>query len=659
MHEPWQGDRGQWLTLCRQLVDAARRHAAADGASIDLPGAPSRHGTQSDGLEGFSRVFLTYAFGAAADDSPFDEGDAERWRAGIVAGLSGEPGERRWPEAHPKGHSIVDAGYLALALRVLGRDFLAPMQSPMRDRLVDWLESHARAECPSNNWVLFRCAIASALRQFAPERASSPEIAELVAESYRALDDWYDESTGWYSDGDARTADYYNAFELHFVPTLLAHLDDDAEARSRYGARLARFLPSLRAMVDARGLPVYFGRSLTYRFAIGAPFALGALVAVDDEQSAIARERLNGMVRAFLTRGACEVDGTLGRGWFGGQPELAQEYSGPASAYFAGRAFVSLLMPRRHPFWADELPEQHSTPRRVISLPHQPHWLIDPAEDGALVRLVNHGSTERVGTIMRRRFDDPMYSRLAYSSATAPAEAENESDRSVSIVVDGQPCSRGIIVPNAAGARWASSWSHPRMLSDRPVTVIPDQYRGDDLDDLVVHHLTALVDGWHVDVTAVVGRTSRVQQVIHGGWAVPDAGAPHFSQWWGRHRVRLRSAHLDAEFVALRARQSLIHVRRSTLAQPFGATADFGSLVQTIPARTAMQSRRPRPDAVLWMISASSLEVARPASTRWPRRPPRVRGRHLSAALGRGVTVGRGDEALRIVLDDAGLRAER
>ena len=648
MPPPVDFGRTQWVNLGRSLVDAALEHREQSGASIVLPGAPSKHGESFDGLEGFSRTFLTFASIAAGEPEAFTPQHAERFREGIAAGLGAGGTQRLWPTAVPKGHSIVDAGTIALALRLLPEAFVASLDADVVDALAQWLRAHAVAETPDNNWVVFRLSIASQLRRMGLTDAA---LDELVTHSRRRLDDWYDPATGWYSDGDSRTFDYYNAFEFHVVPPLIAHLDGDSAALVLYRERLDTFLVSLSELIDAHGLPVYVGRSLTYRFAIAAPFALAALIGTD---GAVARERAilaRSMVSTFLDRGAIDEHGLLLRGWYSAQPELAQEYSGPAAAYFAGRVFIALLLAQNHEFWGVDARTTPPQPRAPRTLPRHPHWLIDPAPDGSLVRLVNHGSTDRVNSIMRRRFDDPMYSRVGYSTATAPVEAAGHVDRGVKLVVDGVECSRGIIVPNHSGERWVSSWSHPRQLTDKPAAGAEGAWKGRDLEGLFVHYLTALVDGWQVDVCAVVGETSRVHQISLGGWAVADASAEARLTRVRRRRGELRSERLVAELVALHAPSARLALLRSTSPQPFGTTADFHTLI--VPTRSPWRRGPLRTDRTLWVVAAHRLESLDSSSTRTK---PSMRGR-LTPRLFSGITVGSGENALRVVLDDSGLRA--
>lgn len=68
------------------------------------------------------------------------------------------------------------------------------------------------------------------------------------------MDDWY-LGDGWYSDGDNRAFDHYNAWALHFYPVLHAHLVGDRELLDRYGTRLRAHLDDYVHLFDADGAP--------------------------------------------------------------------------------------------------------------------------------------------------------------------------------------------------------------------------------------------------------------------------------------------------------------------------------------------------------------------------------------------------------------------
>ena len=150
-----------------------------------------------------------------------------------------------------------------------------------------------------------------------------------------------------------------------------------------------------------------------------------------------------------------------------------------------------------------------------------------------------------------------------------------------------------------------------------------------------------------MDVCAVVGATSRVHELSLGGWAVADAASSVIR----RRRANLISPRLVTESVALHAPGGRMTRWRSTLPQPFGRDADFLALI--VPT-TAPWRRGPlRTDRTLWIVGAHRLDLAEAGASA---KPPRMRGRLAPRAFS-GITVGRGSEALRIVLDESGLRA--
>ncbi|CAM5515003.1 hypothetical protein SALBM311S_09682 [Streptomyces alboniger] len=67
--------------------------------------------------------------------------------------------------------------------------------------------------------------------------------------------------------------------------------------------------------------------------------------------------------------------GLLTLGWYQPLPPVTQRYSGPASPYWASKAFLGLLLPENHPVWtAPEEPAPVDTADVRLALP-SPRWL--------------------------------------------------------------------------------------------------------------------------------------------------------------------------------------------------------------------------------------------------------------------------------------------
>lgn len=538
--------RADWLALCDELVAGGLAHLSPDAATIALPGEPSRHAERSDGFEGFARVFLLYAFADAAAPSRTVGGHRAAFQRGFASGTA-EGEAEVWPEPD-HGNAIANVANLALGLRVLGRSFWDELPDDVQDRVAAWLLRCGLFPTTLNNWVLFRCPIASFLRSVG---RSTPELDAADAEARELVETWYDAASGWYSDGAESTYDYYNAFEFHYLLPVLALLDDDLDGQRRARERLDRFLASFDGLIDAAGRPVYVGRSLSYRFAIASPYVVSALLGSAVLPAASARRRASAIVRSFLDRGAVR-DGTLERGWYGPSLGLAQAYSGPSAAYFAGRVFAALLLPAEHPFWRAPGGWRRRIPTGLRAVGGATGLVIDPAPRRAFARLVNHGTNERVATVIRRKFDEPLYSRLSYSSVTAPAALDGAFDRSFVWTVDGEPCGRGRITATGSGADWASSTNLLRRRTDEPIATDPGAVRGEDLDAVAVL-VTVARAGWQLDLCVLPSPPVGLGEVTYGGWAIAD-GRPGEEAERSPHDIRVRalSPALESEVLALR-----------------------------------------------------------------------------------------------------------
>lgn len=246
----------------------------------------------------------------------------------------------------------------------------------------------AAAHPAPNNWYLFPYTVAGFLESVGRGDA---ETAAARERALGLLESWY-RGDGWYADGDGRAFDHYNGWALHLYPVLDAHLSGDADALAHHGGRLRAHLDGFSLMFGADGALLHYGRSLTYRFAASAAVSLGAVTGHTPLTPGASRRIVSGSLRHFLDRGALTPDGLLSLGWYGPHEASLQEYSGPASPYWASKAFVALLAPADHPLWTDtEEPAPVEEADRVLSLPG-PGLLLQSTRADGTVRLHNHGS---------------------------------------------------------------------------------------------------------------------------------------------------------------------------------------------------------------------------------------------------------------------------
>lgn len=526
--------RAHWEAAADGLLKAAWQWATPGSALLDLPGRPSVSGVRSDGLEGYARTFLAAAFRVAGAGGKDPHGWLDRYADGLAAGTRtpGRDDAESWPlilDHTVFGQPMVESASVAIGLR-LTRPWLWDRLAPaVQDRAEQWLRGALRHTPSPNNWYLFPYSVAGFLESVGRGDAETVRARERARD---LMESWY-RGQGWYADGDSRAFDHYNGWALHLYPVLDAHLSGDSELSAHYGARLREHLESLALLFGGDGAPIHFGRSLTYRFAAGAAVGLGALTGDTPLSPGASRRVISGSLRYFLERGATGTDGLLSLGWHGPHDATLQPYSGPASPYWASKAFVCLLAPADHPLWAaTEEPAPSEGPDRVLALP-APGLLVQSTRADGIVRLHNHGSDHvRPHEGESAAEDDPLYSRQAYSTVTGPTARANPADNHLAVVVAGTRSGRRAIHPLGAGGGdgwgWAASWHRPVFAGRAPmvpglrvesVTVVRGRY------ELRVHRVLGAPHGSRVEQTGwATGPESSVTSALHGlhGWESRD-----------------------------------------------------------------------------------------------------------------------------------------
>lgn len=543
---PYTGyTRSHWEATADGLLHAAWKWATPGHALLDLPGRASANGVRSDGLEGYARTFLAAAFRVAGDGGRDPRGWLDRYASGIENGTRapGRDDTESWPligDYHLAGQPMVESASIALGLRLTKTWLWDNLDPDVQDRAEQWLRGALRHVPSPNNWCLFPFTVAGFLE--AAGRGDD-ETRRAKDRALGLLETWYC-GEGWYSDGDGRAFDHYNGWALHLYPMLHAHLAGDETLAAIYGPRLREHLKSFSLLFGADGAPVHFGRSLTYRFAAGSAVAIGALSGHTPLTPGESRRLLSGSLRYFLDRGAVNPDGLLSPGWHGPHEATLQFYSGPASPYWASKAFAALLAPADHPLWTvtEELAPVESADH-VLALAG-PGLLIHSTRSDGIARLHNHGSDHiRPHEAEDAASGDPHYGRFAYSTHTGPTARGNPADNHFSVEIAGVRSVRRRIHPlgtgHGDGWGWAASWHRPVFPAGPPVvpglrvdsvTIVHGQY------ELRVHRVIGAPPGTVVAQTgwATEGPLQSQLLGLHGWTDAGELRAPQgtaFTRW--------------------------------------------------------------------------------------------------------------------------------
>jgi hypothetical protein len=335
----------------------------------------------------------------------------------------------------------------------------------------------AGTRVPANNWLWFRAITAAFLRSVgAPYHAADIDEAIARSEEWYAGDGWY--SDGRESSGQLRGFDYYTGWAMHFYPLWYCRISGPLapdDLRRRYRDRLRRYLADAQFLIGAHGAPLLHGRSLTYRYAMLAPFWAGQIFDATPISPGRTRRLASGVLRHFITSGCFDEHGLLPLGWYHRFPAIRQGYSGPGSPYWSSKGFAGLVLPADHPVWTDtEEPTATELGDVSLALP-VPGWLVSSTRDDGVVRVAGHGADHAATT--EPALDDEFYSRLGYSSHAAPlmtatCRATPVDSHAALLTLDGRPSHRrpshGVRVEDAvAVSRYRAHW---------PVGELPDRY---------------------------------------------------------------------------------------------------------------------------------------------------------------------------------------
>jgi hypothetical protein len=354
-------NRAFWIKQMRRVATpvlstlSQRKLRASMPVEMVHQGRPDRRLTSP--LEAFARTLAGIAPWLELDGLDEDEGKAQTEfrnlaRKALDAGV--DPQSPDYLQFGAAGQTLVDAGFLALAVLRSPHELNANLDSRVCRQLADALRATRTLRPPENNWLLFAAAIEAALYAL----GQSWDRAR-VDYALRKHMQWY-VGDGAYGDGPTFHWDYYNSFVIQ--PFLLAILDvlgnqDDAwrAMAPKVQARATRYALVLERMIAPDGSYPVIGRSITYRggaFQLLSDVALRHALPLD-----VAPEQVRCALSAVIHRTldpaeSFDKDGWLRIGLAGHQPSLGEVYISTGSLYLCAALFLPLGLPPQDRFWS-------------------------------------------------------------------------------------------------------------------------------------------------------------------------------------------------------------------------------------------------------------------------------------------------------------------
>jgi hypothetical protein len=362
---------------------------------------------------------------------------------------------------------IVESADIAVALWMSRERVFNKMTAAEQLQIITWLAQVDDKGTYTDNWILFT-AMAQAVRYHlgfpSPESDLDNRLLQ-IGEFYRG--------DGWYVDGPTDEFELYNAWMFGWHYFLWTWIDGDRrpDHRQQVLERGRSFIDGFLHFFGANGSYPAWGRSIVYRFAALAPFAVGHFLKIAPDDPGLLRRVSSGCIRYFYERGLFDREGHFVRqGYHGDFPPAGEAYISPGSPYWCCHGLFALTFDREDPVWtATETPLPVEREDFELVLP-APGFVLSGRKDTGQVLLLNSRSGQE-HDFPRHNYTSK-YGKLAYSTHlpfnVLPVRGSYAPDAMVSLTVDGKAFGHrthtrtGDVAP---GFMWCK---FDQVLSDEP-----------------------------------------------------------------------------------------------------------------------------------------------------------------------------------------------
>ena len=384
-----------------RLLEPLKPFFSEGGARVDLGVTSTHYENDSIPMEAFARPLWGLApfWAGGGRERSFED----LYRRGFAHGPDPDHGEY-WHTGRNYDQKFCEMAAVSYALLLCPDKVWEPLSERERDNLVEWLWEINRFECVASNWQWF-CI----LTNLALKALGRPYSRERLDYGIGRIEEYYD-AGGWYHDGNGGEKDYYNPFVMVSYGLLYAMLmeGEEPDRCARYRQRAREFAQDYVHWFGGDGASIAYGRSLTYRFAQGAFWAIALLAGEEVLPLPVVKGLLCRHLAWWLNQPICDNAGVLTIGYAYPNLQMSETYNAPGSPYWALKCFAFLALPDEHPFWAAECAPLPAL-ERCRFLPHAN-------------MLVQHDGNDAVALVPGRLELEPYahtaekYSKFAYSS---------------------------------------------------------------------------------------------------------------------------------------------------------------------------------------------------------------------------------------------------
>lgn len=242
-----------------------------------------------------------------------------------------------WGNMGENSQMIVDSLPILLFCYRNKSDFNS-LDSRDRKNIERWFFQINNISVGKNNWLFFPILINHFLKLLGCNYSE-----DIIKHHWENIDLLY-LGNGWYTDGGIQQCDYYVAFAFHFYSLLYVFYNPDNEGRKRIVLDRAKLFAHTYVCFFANsGEFVPFGRSLTYKFAPLAFWAMYSHFIYDVDELKVVKGIINRNLRWWLRQHIFNDQGILVNGYAYANPYMLEQYNGSGSPYWAFKAFFFML----------------------------------------------------------------------------------------------------------------------------------------------------------------------------------------------------------------------------------------------------------------------------------------------------------------------------
>ena len=444
---PYTGwTRAHWETILARMTYGYARIAERSGSPARVLYPDDRRGMPDsvDAIESFARIASAWGGWLRNPSNSATltfQGRAinleSLLRQALLDGTDPSNPQTYWGDIGHMDQRIVESADIAVAIW-MSRDRVFHKMTPAeQQQIINWLAQVDGKGTYTDNWILF-----TAMTQTVRHHLGFPSPVDDLDFRLMQIDEFY-RGDGWYVDGPTNEFELYNAWMFGWHYLLWTWIDGERrpDHRQKVLERARSFIDGFQYFFGANGSYPAWGRSIVYRFAALAPFAVGHFLDIAPKDPGLLRRLSSGCIRYFYDHGLFDSEEHFVRqGYHGDFPPAGEAYISPGSPYWCCHGLFALTFDRDDMFWtATESPLPVERNDFELALP-APGFVVSGRRDTGQVLLLNSRSGQEHDA--PRHNYTSKYGKLAYGTHfpfnVLPVRGSFAPDSMISLTRDGQ-----------------------------------------------------------------------------------------------------------------------------------------------------------------------------------------------------------------------------